>query len=61
MPRSLWAESEADRLGPFGLNVATRKQAERVDGKFVVHSNDDILRAEDTALGDSECGEPGAA
>jgi hypothetical protein len=37
--------------GRLALDVAKVKQAERFDGKFVVHSNDDTLSAEDMALG----------
>ena len=33
------------------INRAKVKAAERLDGKFVVHSNDDTLSAEDMALG----------
>jgi transposase len=33
------------------LDAAKVKQAERFDGKFVVHSNDDTLTAADMALG----------
>ena len=42
------------RLTPTGRPVIHRakvKAAERLDGKFVVHSNDDTLSAEDMALG----------
>ena len=37
---------EADRPGAFELDAVKVKQAERFDGKFVVHSNDDSLSAE---------------
>ena len=37
--------------GRLLLDAAKVKQAERFDGKFVVHSNDDTLSAEDMALG----------
>ena len=37
--------------GHLLLDAAKVKQAERFDGKFVVHSNDDTLSAEDMALG----------
>jgi hypothetical protein len=37
--------------GHLALDAAKVKQAERFDGKFVVHSNDDSLSAEDMALG----------
>lgn len=33
------------------IDAAKVKAAERLDGKFVVHSNDDTLSAEDMALG----------
>jgi transposase len=40
-------------LGAKGLEIDTKaiKTAERYDGKFVVHGNDDTLSAEDMALG----------
>ena len=47
-------ESLLDRLTKTGLlriDRAKVKAAERLDGKFVVHSNDDTLGAEDMALG----------
>ena len=37
--------------GRLELDAAKVKQAERFDGKFVVHSNDDSLSASDMALG----------
>jgi transposase len=37
--------------GRLELDAAKVKQAERFDGKFVVHSNDDTLTAADMALG----------
>jgi hypothetical protein len=37
--------------GRLLLDAAKVKQAERFDGKFVVHSNDDTLSSEDMALG----------
>ena len=37
--------------GHLELDAAKVKQAERFDGKFVVHSNDDSLSAADMALG----------
>ena len=40
-----------DRHGHLMLDPAKVRQAERVDGKFVVHSNDDTLNPEDLALG----------
>ena len=36
---------------PLSIDRAKVKAAERMDGKFVVHSNDDTLSAEDMALG----------
>jgi transposase len=40
-----------DRHGRLKLDPAQVRQAERLDGKFVVHSNDDTLTPEDLALG----------
>jgi hypothetical protein len=40
-----------DRHGRLKLDPAKVRQAERLDGKFVVHSNDDTLTPEDLALG----------
>jgi hypothetical protein len=40
-----------DRHGRLVIDPAKVRQAERVDGKFVVHSNDDTLTPEDLALG----------
>jgi len=40
-----------DRHGRLGIDPAKVRQAERRDGKFVVHSNDDTLTPEDLALG----------
>ncbi len=40
-----------DRAGRLAIAPATVRQAERLDGKFVVHSNDDTLTPEDLALG----------
>jgi hypothetical protein len=37
--------------GHLSIEASKLKQAERFDGKFVVHSNDDTLSAEDMALG----------
>ena len=37
--------------GRLAIDRAKVKAAERLDGKFVVHSNDDTLSAEDIALG----------
>ena len=37
--------------GRLAIDRAKVKAAERLDGKFVVHSNDDTLSAEDLALG----------
>ena len=39
------------RTGLPKIDRAKIKAAERLDGKFVVHGNDDILSAEDLALG----------
>ena len=39
------------KTGLLRINRAKVKAAERLDGKFVVHSNDDTLQAEDMALG----------
>lgn len=39
------------KTGKPMLDAAKVKAAERLDGKFVVHSNDDTLSAEDMALG----------
>jgi hypothetical protein len=40
-----------DRHGRLAIAPAKVRQAERQDGKFVVHSNDDTLTPEDLALG----------
>jgi hypothetical protein len=40
-----------DRQGRLKLDPTKVRQAERLDGKFVVHSNDDTLTPEDLALG----------
>jgi len=40
-----------DRHGRLALDPAKVRQAERRDGKFVVHSNDDTLTPADLALG----------
>jgi hypothetical protein len=40
-----------DRAGRLAIDPAKVRQAERQDGKFVVHSNDDSLTAADLALG----------
>ncbi len=40
-----------DRHGRLTIDPAKVRQAERRDGKFVVHSNDDTLTPEDLALG----------
>jgi len=40
-----------DRHGRLAIDPAKVRQAERRDGKFVVHSNDDTLTPEDLALG----------
>ena len=40
-----------DRQGRLAIDPAKVRQAERLDGKFVVHSNDDTLTPEDLALG----------
>jgi len=40
-----------DRQGRLAIDPAKVRQAERRDGKFVVHSNDDTLTPEDLALG----------
>ena len=40
-----------DRHGRLAIDPAKVRQAERQDGKFVVHSNDDTLTPEDLALG----------
>jgi hypothetical protein len=40
-----------DRHGRLAIEPAKVRQAERRDGKFVVHSNDDTLTPEDLALG----------
>jgi hypothetical protein len=40
-----------DRHGHLQIDPAKVRQAERRDGKFVVHSNDDTLSSEDLALG----------
>jgi len=39
------------KTGKLRINQATIRQAEKLDGRFVVHSNDDTLSAEDMALG----------
>ena len=39
------------KTGLLRIDRAKVKAAERLDGKFVVHSNDDTLQAEDMALG----------
>jgi len=39
------------RTGKPAIDQARVKQLARLDGKFVVHSNDDTLTAEDMALG----------
>ena len=39
------------RSGKLAINRAAVRDAEKRDGKFVVHSNDDTLTAEDLALG----------
>ena len=39
------------RTGKLRLDVAAVHRAEKHDGKFVVHSNDDTLSGEDMALG----------
>lgn len=39
------------KTGKPAIDAARVKAAERLDGKFVVHSNDDTLSAEDMALG----------
>ena len=39
------------KTGKPAIDAAKVKAAERLDGKFVVHSNDDTLSAEDMALG----------
>ena len=39
------------RSGKLRLNRAGVRAAERLDGKFVVHTNDDTLSADDMALG----------
>ena len=40
-----------DRHGRLAIDATKVRQAERRDGKFVVHSNDDTLTSEDLALG----------
>jgi hypothetical protein len=40
-----------DRHGRLAVDPARVRQAERLDGKFVVHSNDDTLTPADLALG----------
>lgn len=40
-----------DRHGRLAIDPAKVRQAERLDGKFVVHSNDDTLAPADLALG----------
>jgi hypothetical protein len=40
-----------DRSGRLAVDPAKVRQAERLDGKFVVHSNDDTLTPADLALG----------
>jgi len=39
------------KTGKLRINRAAIRQAEKMDGKFVVHSNDDTLSAEDMVLG----------
>jgi transposase len=39
------------KTGKLAINKAAVKNAEKKDGKFVVHSNDDTLTPEDLALG----------
>jgi len=39
------------KTGKLRIDLAAVRRAERHDGKFVVHSNDDTLSAEDMALG----------
>jgi hypothetical protein len=39
------------RTGQPAIDAAAAKAAARLDGKFIVHSNDDTLSAEDMALG----------
>ena len=51
---ALRASGRYGRLSKTGkprIDAAKVKAAERLDGKFVVHSNDDSLSAEDLALG----------
>jgi hypothetical protein len=40
-----------DRHGRLAIDPAKVRQAERLDGKFIVHSNDDTLTPADLALG----------
>jgi len=42
---------QLSKTGKPAIDAGAVKAAERVDGKFVVHSNDDTLNAEDMALG----------
>ena len=42
------------RGGKLRINRGGVKAAERLDGKFVVHTNDDTLSAENMALGDRQ-------
>jgi hypothetical protein len=42
---------EQSKTGKLSVSGAKVRAAERLDGKFVVHSNDDTLNAEDLALG----------
>jgi len=39
------------KTGKLRINQAAIREAEKLDGRFVVHSNDDTLSAEDMALG----------
>lgn len=39
------------KAGKLAIDMSAVRQAEKRDGKFVVHSNDDTLTAEDLALG----------
>jgi transposase len=49
--RTLWSLSEAQLRGHPTIDASKLKEAQRFDGKFVVHSNDDTLSSEDMALG----------
>jgi hypothetical protein len=42
---------EQSKTGKLSIASAKVRAAERLDGKFVIHSNDDTLNAEDLALG----------